>query len=45
MTTKRYLEVIKRLLSAETYFRAREEAEAQEPERPLPDEGPKPQRS
>ncbi|HWT48465.1 MAG TPA: hypothetical protein VN255_07775 [Mycobacterium sp.] len=41
MAGKRYLEVIKRLLSAETYFRVREEAEAREPERRVPDERPK----
>ncbi len=41
MAGKHYLEVIKRLLSAETYFRAREEAKAREPERRLPEENPK----
>ncbi len=41
MATNRYLEVIKRLLSAETYFRARQEARAPEPERRQPDEKPK----
>ncbi|HUH71006.1 MAG TPA: hypothetical protein VLZ05_20295 [Mycobacterium sp.] len=40
MVTK-YLEVIKRLLGAEAYFRQREEAKEREPERPLPDERPK----
>ena len=40
MATNRYLEVIKRLLSAETYFRAREEVKAKEPERPRTDQRP-----
>ena len=32
MAENRYLEVIKRLLTAETYFRWREEAKAAEPD-------------
>jgi hypothetical protein len=38
MANNRYLEVIKRLLSAETYFRLREEAKEREPERPAPED-------
>ena len=38
MANNRYLEVIKRLLSAETYFRWREEAKEREQERPPPEE-------
>ena len=38
MANNRYLEVIKRLLSAETYFRRREEAKEPERERPHPEE-------
>ncbi|HEX9176794.1 hypothetical protein [Mycobacterium sp.] len=38
MTNGRFLEAIKRLLAAETYFRSREEAEEErEPERPAPE--------
>ncbi len=40
MANNRYLEIIKRLLTAETYFRSREEAEEHEQERPGPDEKP-----
>jgi hypothetical protein len=40
MANNRYLEVIKRLLAAETYFRARQEANEREPERPGPEEKP-----
>lgn len=40
MANNRYLEVIKRLLSAETYFRSREEAQEREPEQPGPEEKP-----
>jgi hypothetical protein len=35
-----FLEVIKRLLSAETYFRSREDAKAREAECPAPPEKP-----
>ena len=38
MANNRYLEVIKRLLTAETYFRWREEAKEREQERPHPEE-------
>jgi len=38
MANNRYLEVIKRLLTAETYFRLREEAKEREQERPHPEE-------
>ena len=37
MTSNRFLEGIKRLLAAETYFRSREKAEEREPERPAPE--------
>ena len=37
MTNNRFLEAIKRLLAAETYFHWREEAEEREPERPAPE--------
>jgi hypothetical protein len=37
----RYLEVIKRLLSAETYFRSREEAKARDAGHSAPTETPK----
>ena len=40
MANNRYLEIIKRLLTAETYFRSREEANEREQERPGPDEKP-----
>jgi hypothetical protein len=40
MASNRYLEVIKRLLSAETYSRLREEAREREPERPGPEQKP-----
>ncbi len=38
MPNNRYLEVIKRLLTAETYFRRREEAEDRHVEQPHPEE-------
>ena len=38
MTNNRYLEAIKRLLRAETYFRSRQEAEKREPESPAPED-------
>jgi hypothetical protein len=38
MANNRYLEVIKRLLSAETYFRWREEAKEPKRDRPHPEE-------
>ena len=38
MANNRYLEVIKRLLTAETYFRWRQEAKEREQERPGPEE-------
>jgi len=42
MANNRYLEVIQRLLTAETYFRSRQkEVKEHEPERPVP--GLKPQ--
>ncbi|WP_272888012.1 hypothetical protein [Candidatus Mycolicibacterium alkanivorans] len=41
MTTNRYLEALKRLLSAETYFRSRRETEKHEPEPPAPEDKPK----
>ena len=41
MATNRYLEVIKRLLSADTYVRAREEARAEVPDHRRPGERPK----
>jgi len=39
MATNRYLEIIKRLLTAETYFRRREETTQSERDRPRPGEG------
>ena len=36
--TNRYLEAIKRLLKAETYFRSRQQAEEREPESPAPED-------
>ena len=39
MTNNRYLEIIKRLLTAETYFRRREEDKEREQDRPRPEEG------
>jgi hypothetical protein len=43
MTQDRWLNAIKRLLTAESYFRVREEAESQEePARPSSEEHPKP---
>ena len=41
MANNRYLEAIKRLLSAETYFRSRQEAKEREPQHPAPKEKPK----
>ncbi len=38
MSNNRYLEVIKRLLTAETYFRRREEAKDRHQERPHPEQ-------
>jgi hypothetical protein len=38
MTTNRYLEALKRLLRAETYFRSRQKAEKGEPEPPVPED-------
>ncbi|HYB39001.1 MAG TPA: hypothetical protein VEF72_26910 [Mycobacterium sp.] len=38
MTTNRYLEAIRRLLRAETYFRSRQKAEKPEPELPAPED-------
>jgi hypothetical protein len=40
MANNRYLEVIKRLLSAETYFRSRQEAKERQSEREVPEEKP-----
>ena len=40
MVNHPYLETVRRLLSAETYVRSREEAKAREPERPDPKEKP-----
>ncbi len=40
MAKNRYIEAIKRLLTAETYFRWRQEAKEREPERPGPEEKP-----
>jgi hypothetical protein len=37
MASKRYLEAIKRLLSAETYFRSRDKAEKREPKAAVPE--------
>jgi hypothetical protein len=39
MADNRYLEIVKRLLSAETYFRSREEAQESEHDRPRPEKG------
>lgn len=39
MANNRYLEIIKRLLTAETYFRRREEADESEHDRLRPKEG------
>ena len=41
MANNRYLEVIKRLLSAETYFRSRQRDNEREEERPAGEEKPK----
>ena len=41
MADNRYLEVIKRLLGAEMYFRSRRKAKEREPQRPAPEEKPK----
>ena len=41
MATNRYLEVIKRLLSADTYVRAHEEVKAEAPEHRRPEQRPK----
>ncbi|HUO37310.1 MAG TPA: hypothetical protein VMU34_05455 [Mycobacterium sp.] len=38
MTTNRYLEALKRLLRAETYFRSRQQAQKPEPEPPAPED-------
>ncbi|HYB38249.1 MAG TPA: hypothetical protein VEF72_22650 [Mycobacterium sp.] len=38
MADNRYLEAIKRLLSAETYFRSREKAKEPEPKTPAPED-------
>jgi hypothetical protein len=38
MTNNRYLEAIKRLLRAETYFGSRAEAKKREPQEPAPDD-------
>jgi hypothetical protein len=38
MANNRYLEIIKRLLTAETYFRWREEGKEREQDRPHPEE-------
>ena len=38
MASDRYLETIKRLLSAETYFRSRQKAETREPEPLAPED-------
>ncbi len=40
MAINRYLDVIKRLLGAETYFRQREEVKAEEAKRPRPEARP-----
>ncbi|WP_269430430.1 hypothetical protein [Mycobacterium haemophilum] len=40
MANNRYLEVIKRLLGAESYFRWRQEAKEHEPTRPAPEQKP-----
>ena len=39
MADNRYLEIVKRLLSAETYFRWREEGKEPEHDRPRPEKG------
>jgi hypothetical protein len=39
MANNRYLEIIKRLLTAETYFRKREEAKESDHDRPHPEKG------
>ncbi len=41
MANNRYLEIIKRLLNAETYFRWREDAKEREEDRPPPEEDSK----
>ncbi len=41
MADNRYLEVIKRLLGAEMYFRLRRQAQERKPQRPAPEERPK----
>jgi hypothetical protein len=41
MTTNRYLEALKRLLRAETYFRSRQQAQKHEPKSPAPEDKPK----
>jgi len=41
MASNRYLEAIKRLLSAETYFRLHQKAEKREPKPPAPEDKPK----
>jgi len=40
MANNRSLEVIQRLLTAETYFRSRQEAKEHEPKRPAPEQKP-----
>lgn len=41
MPDNRYLEVIKRLLGAEMYFRLRNQAKERKAQRPAPEEKPK----
>ncbi|WP_282101028.1 hypothetical protein [Mycobacterium sp. SM1] len=41
MANNRYLEVIKRLLSAETYLRMREKANERKPQQPGPEQKPR----
>ena len=41
MANNRYLEIVKRLLTAETYFRWREEDKDREEDRSRPEEEPK----
>ena len=41
MANNRHLEIVKRLLTAETYFRRREEVEEREEDRPRPEEDSK----
>jgi hypothetical protein len=41
MTNNRYLDVIKRLLMAETYIRSRQEDKECEAERPRPEQKPR----